>query len=101
MAPFQRPKDGPFQRLSFVVDAHWARMAGGRAEQQVLADREVVLAAVRPSTRWGRGGVALGVQCVGRSEELVDEFFAVSVERRITHPCVVAITSAARGQLFG
>jgi len=42
-----------------------------------------------------------GVQCVGRSEELVDEFFAVSVERRITHPCVVAITGAARGQLFG
>jgi len=41
------------------------------------------------------------VQCVGRSEELVDEFFAVSVERRITHPCVVAITDAARGQLFG
>ncbi len=42
-----------------------------------------------------------GVQCVGRSDELVDEFFAVSVERRITHPCVVAITDAARGQLFG
>ena len=43
----------------------------------------------------------LGVQCVGRSDELVEEFFAVSVERRITHPCVVAITDAARGQLFG
>jgi LysR family transcriptional activator of nhaA len=42
-----------------------------------------------------------GVQCVGRTEELVEEFFAVSVERRITHPCVVAITDAARGQLFG
>jgi len=42
-----------------------------------------------------------GVQCVGRTDELVDEFFAVSVERRITHPCVVAITDAARGQLFG
>ena len=42
-----------------------------------------------------------GVQCVGRSDELVEEFFAVSVERRITHPCVVAITDAARGQLFG
>ena len=41
-----------------------------------------------------------GVQCVGRSDELVEEFFAVSVERRITHPCVVAITDAARGQLF-
>ncbi|MES2947998.1 MAG: transcriptional activator NhaR [Pseudomonadota bacterium] len=42
-----------------------------------------------------------GVQVIGRSEELVDEFYAVSVERRITHPCVVAITDAARGQLFG
>ena len=42
-----------------------------------------------------------GVELIGRTEELVDEFYAVSVERRITHPCVVAITGAARGQLFG
>jgi LysR family transcriptional activator of nhaA len=42
-----------------------------------------------------------GVEAIGRTDELVDEFYAVSVERRITHPCVVAITSAARGQLFG
>ena len=42
-----------------------------------------------------------GVKCIGRSEELREEFFAVSVEKRITHPCVVAITDAARGQLFG
>jgi LysR family transcriptional activator of nhaA len=42
-----------------------------------------------------------GVEVIGRTEELVDEFYAVSVERRITHPCVVAITSSARGQLFG
>ena len=42
-----------------------------------------------------------GVEWIGRTEELVDEFYAVSVERRITHPCVVAITGAARGQLFG
>ncbi len=41
-----------------------------------------------------------GVEVIGRSSELVEEFFAVSVERRITHPCVAAITSAARGQLF-
>jgi LysR family transcriptional regulator, transcriptional activator of nhaA len=41
-----------------------------------------------------------GVQVLGRSEELVEEFFAVSVERRITHPGVVAITEAARGRLF-
>lgn len=41
-----------------------------------------------------------GVEVIGRSDELVEEFFAVSVERRITHPCVAAITSAARSQLF-
>ncbi|CAM8651625.1 LysR Transcriptional regulator [Comamonadaceae bacterium] len=41
-----------------------------------------------------------GVEVIGRSDELVEEFFAVSVERRITHPCVVAITKTARGQLF-
>jgi LysR family transcriptional activator of nhaA len=37
-----------------------------------------------------------GVQVLGRAPELVEEFFAVSPERRITHPCVAAITHAAR-----
>ena len=41
-----------------------------------------------------------GVEVLGRSDELVEEFYAVSVERRITHPCVVAITQHARGRLF-
>jgi len=42
-----------------------------------------------------------GVTVIGRTAELVEEFYAVSVERRISHPCVLAITDAARGQLFG
>ncbi|TXH89323.1 MAG: transcriptional activator NhaR [Rhodoferax sp.] len=42
-----------------------------------------------------------GVELLGRTDELSEEFFAVSVERRITHPCVVAITDIARDQLFG
>jgi LysR family transcriptional activator of nhaA len=41
-----------------------------------------------------------GVEVIGRSEDLVEEFFAVSVERRISHPCVAAITQNARGRLF-
>ncbi|PHM21740.1 MAG: transcriptional activator NhaR [Curvibacter sp. PD_MW3] len=41
-----------------------------------------------------------GVEVIGRSDELVEEFFAVSVERRIKHPAVAAITQAARGRLF-
>jgi LysR family transcriptional activator of nhaA len=40
------------------------------------------------------------VSAIGRTSELVEEFYAVSVERRISHPCVLAITDAARGQLF-
>ena len=42
-----------------------------------------------------------GVEVIGSSNELVEEFFAISVERRISHPCVVAITQSARSDLFG
>jgi LysR family transcriptional activator of nhaA len=40
------------------------------------------------------------VKTLGRTQEIVEEFYAISVERRITHPCVVAITEAARDRLF-
>lgn len=42
-----------------------------------------------------------GVSVIGHTDDLVEDFYAVSVERRISHPCVLAITDAARGQLFG
>lgn len=42
--------------------------------------------------------VQYGVEVVGRASELVEEFFGISVERRITHPCLAAITRAARVQ---
>jgi LysR family transcriptional activator of nhaA len=32
---------------------------------------------------------------------MTEDFYAISVERRITHPGVAAITQAARGELFG
>jgi LysR family transcriptional regulator, transcriptional activator of nhaA len=41
-----------------------------------------------------------GVEVLGRAPGLDEEFFAISVERRITHPCVVAITHAARVQFL-
>ncbi len=40
------------------------------------------------------------VKVLGRSDELVEEFYAVSAERRIRHPCVAAVTMAARAQLL-
>jgi LysR family transcriptional activator of nhaA len=41
-----------------------------------------------------------GVEIIGRSGDLTEQFYAISVERRITHPGVAAITQAARATLL-
>ncbi len=41
-----------------------------------------------------------GVETLGRTREIYEEFFAISMERRATHPCVVAIHESARDGLF-
>ena len=41
------------------------------------------------------------VKPVGRVESLRERFFAISVERKLKHPAIVAITAAAREDLFG
>jgi LysR family transcriptional regulator, transcriptional activator of nhaA len=40
------------------------------------------------------------VRMVGRSEEVRQQFYAISVERKIKHPAVVAICEAARQSIF-
>ena len=40
------------------------------------------------------------VKTLGIATGVVEDFFAISVERRITHPCVIAITESARNKLF-
>ena len=49
------------------------------------------------------GRLAVRVRCLRAlgAHPGVEEFFAISVERRISHPCVVAITESARSDLFG
>ena len=42
-----------------------------------------------------------GVSIIGRSEEVRERFYAVSVERHLQHPAIVAISEEARGRLFG
>jgi LysR family transcriptional activator of nhaA len=42
----------------------------------------------------------LEVEQVGVIDAVEEQFYAISIERRITHPCVLAITRAARGELF-
>lgn len=44
--------------------------------------------------------IQYGVKTLGRTDDITEEFYAISVERRVTHPCVVAITRAARDRLF-
>ena len=37
-----------------------------------------------------------GVEVIGRTEEVIARFYAVSAERRLSHPAVVAINEAAQ-----
>jgi LysR family transcriptional activator of nhaA len=40
-----------------------------------------------------------GVQIIGKTEDVREQFYAISVERRLSHPAVVAITETARAWL--
>ncbi len=40
------------------------------------------------------------VRLVGRTDAVRERYYAISAERRLTHPGVLAITSAARDGLF-
>ncbi|HJT51815.1 MAG TPA: transcriptional activator NhaR [Nitrosospira sp.] len=41
-----------------------------------------------------------GVTIIGRTDEVTEQFFAISMERRLTHPAVVAINDSAQRKLF-
>jgi LysR family transcriptional activator of nhaA len=40
------------------------------------------------------------VKLLGRVESIRERFYAISLERQLKHPAVLAITEAARGKLF-
>jgi LysR family transcriptional regulator, transcriptional activator of nhaA len=41
------------------------------------------------------------LQTIGHTDEVRNQFYAISVERRLKHPAVIAICDTARKQLFG
>jgi LysR family transcriptional regulator, transcriptional activator of nhaA len=41
-----------------------------------------------------------GVELLGRAEDVREHFYAISVERRLKHPAVIAISEAARHEFF-
>lgn len=56
---------------------------------------------VAPTAITGEVCRQYGVQLVGSLEQVKERFYAISVERRLKHPAVVAIRRAARDDLFG
>jgi len=42
-----------------------------------------------------------GVQVLGRLEDVREHFYAISIERKLKHPAVIAICEAAKKTLFG
>ncbi|MEK7737187.1 MAG: LysR family transcriptional regulator, partial [Pseudomonadota bacterium] len=42
-----------------------------------------------------------GVVAMGHTSAVTEQFYTISVERRLSHPAVVAISAAARTELFG
>ncbi len=64
----------------------------GEAGRGVFAAPDVVEADVRRRYR---------VEIVGRAPGLRQRFYAISVERKLKHPAVVAISEAARMDIFG
>jgi len=45
-------------------------------------------------------GAQYGLRLVGRVKEVTESFYAISVERRLTHPGVLAISRSARSALL-
>lgn len=45
-------------------------------------------------------GPSYGCKSIGETDEVIERFYAISVERRIKHPAIVAISDAAREKLF-
>lgn len=106
-APFLLPTEGTTLRRSLT---QWFEQVGihprvvaevgdsallktfGQAGIALFAAPTVIEAEIRRQYR---------VEAVGQVEELRERFYAISVERRLKHPAVVAISETARDDVFG
>jgi LysR family transcriptional activator of nhaA len=64
----------------------------GQAGRGIFATPSIVEASVRRQYQ---------VRIVGRLDRVRERFYAVSAERRLKHPAIIAITESARRELFG
>jgi LysR family transcriptional regulator, transcriptional activator of nhaA len=106
-APFLLPIDNSVLRRSLD---QWFEAHGVRPRAVAELEDSAVLKV------FGQSGVGLfaaptaveadvrrqyGVRVVGRTDEIRERFYAISAERKVTHPAVLAITRAARRDVFG
>ena len=105
-APMLMPAPGSAMRRRFDL---WSAGRGIRPQVVAEFDDSALMTAfgregrgvfMAPSVLERETCAEFGVRAIGRVDDLVAEFYAISVERRITHPSVEAITQAARGGLF-
>ena len=105
-APFLLPSDGTAVRraLDPWFDAQGIRVAAaGEFDDAALMTTfgQAGIGAFAAPTVIEREVQAMyGVRVVGRIEAVRERFYAISVERRIKHPAVAAISQQARATLF-
>lgn len=105
-APFLLPTDNTSLRRSLDqwFDVHHVRpeVVGEFEDSALLKVFGEVGAGLIPSPAAVEADVeAAGLHRVGSAEGIRERYYAISVERRLKHPAVVAISHAARRRLFG
>lgn len=105
-APFLLPTENTTLRRSLdrwfqAADVHPVTVAEieDSAVLKVFGQEGAGLFAV-PSAVEAQVRAQYGVERVGRIDEIRERFYAISAERRLKHPAVIAITEAARLQMF-
>lgn len=105
-APFLLPTEGTSLRRSMD---HWFEAEGIRPRVAGEFDDNALLKVfgqagvgffVAPSVIEAEVRRQFRVHVVGRMPSIRERFYAISVERRLKHPAVVAITETARRKLF-
>ena len=105
-APFLLPMEGTSLRRS--LDEWFSEQGIRPIVRCELGDRDLfeVFAAggagvfATPTILEQRIRRQFDVRVIGRAEAIREQYFAISTERKLKHPGVIAISEAARGQLF-
>jgi LysR family transcriptional regulator, transcriptional activator of nhaA len=104
--PFLMPADNTDLRRSLD---HWLDTQGvrpvvvGEFEDSALAlvfSEAAVGAFVAPTATEKQVKKQYGLSLLGRTQDIVERFYAISLDRRIKHPAVIAISEFAQSSIF-